>query len=166
MSGRAWRSGFDRRHLKLAVPIKGVKESSAPDTVPNDVHKGAERRPGKREHGGLVNNLAAGESPVGSRSIVPSLHGRSGAAPARASLRSPAAAGASGPTSERTAPQEGPRIRSRPSPGRGEAPAAQAWTLRFGCGVRNVQSQSVHRNGSRLPGCEQVSGLRLILEIG
>lgn len=108
----------------VGVPPNGVKESSAPDTVSNVVHKGAERRRRKPERSGLVNNMAAAQTAVGSRSFAPTLHGRSGLAPARARLRSPVAAGASGPTSERTAPHEGPRIRSRPSPARGEASAA------------------------------------------
>lgn len=110
--------------VNAGVPPKGEKESSGADTVSNVVHKGAERRPGKRERSALVNNLAAAPDAAGSRSFAPSLHGRSGAAPARARLRSPVALGASGPTSERTAPREGPRIRSRPSPARGNASAA------------------------------------------
>lgn len=80
---------------KLAVPPKGVKESSGADTLSNVVHKGAERRPRKRERRGLVNNLAAAQNAAGSRKFAPTLHGRSGAAPARARLRSPVATGAS-----------------------------------------------------------------------
>ena len=95
-----------------------------PDTVSNVVHQGAERRPGQRGRHGLVNNLAAGQIESGSRRFAPTLHGRSSPAPTRARLRSPVALGASGPTSERTAPHEGPRIRSRPFPTHGEASAA------------------------------------------
>lgn len=44
-----------------------------------------------------MNNLAAGQIESGSRSFAPTLHGRSAPALARARLRSPVAAGASGP---------------------------------------------------------------------
>lgn len=73
--------------------MKGI---SGADTLSKVVHQGAERRPGKRERSALVNNLAAGESPAGSRRFAPTLHGRSGAVPTRTSLGPPVAAGASG----------------------------------------------------------------------
>lgn len=64
------------RVSRSAVPPSGVKDLAALIPFPT-LFTRARSDARKRERSGLVNNLTAGDSPAGSRSFAPTLHGSS-----------------------------------------------------------------------------------------